>query len=310
MMLAALIALVVTVATNQLTVTDAFHLSMVASRSPPKPFNLRGPPFAPLPSPFKPLPGSNSFPGSAFDITGGLISQLAIVALKLRLADHTDVSCDVTCSSTDLLLRGNVGPVTVKGKGWRSGRGLTCRAIEATVDSCELDVNRILTKRKLVLTTPASGKAMIALNAADFGNFITHPLMRPPSVAVDSSNTETIEFVKEDVRIDHATGTITFFTSFNGQKWECSLRRGLSAGERAIITVEPAVRTSVSERSHALAHLLQESLSTFFNHLVFELDGTFLSFRDMMVTNKGEAPSVMLALNILVRKFPSVGLDF
>ena len=116
MMLAALIALVVTVATNQLTVTDAFHLSMVASRSPPKPFNLRGPPFAPLPSPFKPLPGSNSFPGSAFDITGGLISQLAIVALKLRLADHTDVSCDVTCSSTDLLLRGNVGPVTVKGK--------------------------------------------------------------------------------------------------------------------------------------------------------------------------------------------------
>ena len=44
--------------------------------------------------------------------------------------------------------------------------------------------------------------------------------------------------------------------------------------------------------------------------MVFELDGTYLSFRDMMVTDKGEAPSVMLALNIKVRKLPSPGIDF
>ena len=43
---------------------------------------------------------------------------------------------------------------------------------------------------------------------------------------------------------------------------------------------------------------------------VVELDGTFLSFGDMMMTNKGKEPSVMLALSILVRKFPSPGLEF
>ena len=50
--------------------------------------------------------------------------------------------------------------------------------------------------------------------------------------------------------------------------------------------------------------------SKFFNEMVFELDGTFLSFGDMMMTNKGKEPSVMLALSILVRKFPSPGLEF
>jgi hypothetical protein len=55
---------------------------------------------------------------------------------------------------------------------------------------------------------------------------------------------------------------------------------------------------------------LSEAMTKFFNELTYELDGTFLSYRDMMVTDKGSAPSVMLALSILVRKFPSPGVDF
>ena len=49
-----------------------------------------------------------------------------------------------------------------------------------------------------------------------------------------------------------------------------------------------------------------------FNEMVFELDGTFLSFKDMMVTPPamGSSPSVMLALNIRVVTFPSPGVDF
>eukprot|EP00545_Synedropsis_sp_CCMP1620_P014775 CAMPEP_0119026048 /NCGR_PEP_ID=MMETSP1176-20130426/34761_1 /TAXON_ID=265551 /ORGANISM="Synedropsis recta cf, Strain CCMP1620" /LENGTH=126 /DNA_ID=CAMNT_0006981693 /DNA_START=19 /DNA_END=395 /DNA_ORIENTATION=+ len=73
-------------------------------------------------------------------VTSGLISNLAEMALRLRLTDQTGVKCNVSLTSSDLLLRGRVGPVTVKGRGWASRLGLTCRAIEATVDTCELDV--------------------------------------------------------------------------------------------------------------------------------------------------------------------------
>lgn len=102
-----------------------------------------------------PLSGFGQSIGSASSqVTGGLISNLAEVALKLRLASQTGVKCDVTADSANLLLRGRVGPVTVKGRGWQSRLGLTCRAIEATVDTCDLDMGRVLSNQKLVLTTP------------------------------------------------------------------------------------------------------------------------------------------------------------
>lgn len=87
-------------------------------------------------------------------VTGSLISSLAEGALKRQLQAQTGVSCDVTANSSDMLLKGRVGPVSVKGKGWQSPLGLTCRALEATVETCELDMGRVLTSQKLVLTTP------------------------------------------------------------------------------------------------------------------------------------------------------------
>jgi hypothetical protein len=131
---------------------NAFQLSMVASRAPLG--NFQGPTTVGRTdtnsqSSFRTTPQS-----ATGGITSGLISQLAVVALKLRLHDQTHVSCDVSATSSNILLRGLVGQVTVNGRGWQSRLGLTCRAIEATVDSCELDVGRILSSRKLVLTRP------------------------------------------------------------------------------------------------------------------------------------------------------------
>ena len=133
----------------------AFQMSMVASRAP----------FA------RSYDGASSQNQNAFTrglqtsspsngITGGLISNLAIVALKMRLKDQAHVGCDVTASSSDILLKGQVGPVTVKGRGWKSRLGLTCRAIEATVDKCLLDVGRIVSNQKLVLTTPGKFQSL------------------------------------------------------------------------------------------------------------------------------------------------------
>lgn len=158
-----------------------------------------------------------------------------------------------------------------------------------------------------LLEIAAKGNAMIALNSVDFGNFITHPLMKPPGLpgASDSSQ-DRIKFSKDNVRIDPANGAITFFGSYLGEMWRCTLQRG-SGAKKAVVTVEP---TDTSSETMALASQLTRVVSDFFNDMVFELDGVYLMFRDMMVTPKGDAPSVMLALQIVVEKFPSAGLAF
>ena len=245
------------------------------------------------------------------DVSSSLISQLAEVALKMRLADHTDVSCQVTANSpTDLLLHGRVGPVTVKGKGWQSGLGLTCRALEATVDHCQVDVARILKEQKLSLVNPAVGKAMIALSQTDFANFITHPLMKPPAAVHGNALT----FVNEGTAIDATTGTVQFQADCAGKRYQCVLQRGEREDQRAVVQVQPAAGGDNDDMTTlptvASAAQMAESLTAFFNNMVFELDGTFLSFRDMMVTNKGSSPSVMLALDIKVHKLPSRSLAF
>lgn len=317
----------------------AFQLSMVASRAPfTRPFD--GPSTSQTQSSFsRSIQTTNPSNG----ITGGLISNLAIVALKMRLKDQTHVGCEVTASSSDVLLKGQVGPVTVKGRGWKSRLGLSCRAIEATVDKCLLDIGRIVSNQKLVLTTPgmfhqnvvnlceilclcnmfslglsrfllAEGNALVALNAMDFGSFITHPLMKPPGlpdVRESTDKSAELKFLNEDVTIDSSTGAVSFFGCYLDEKWRFELRRGAN-GQQASITVHPA--DSGSEISgmnrDSIAAGLSQVVSRFFNEMVFELDGTFLSFRDMMVTGKGKEPSVMLSLSILVKKFPSPGLEF
>ena len=102
-----------------------------------------------------------SSPSPASSITSNLVSQLAVGALKRRLKDQTHVACDLTANSADML-RGRVGPVTVKGRGWQSRLGLTCRAIEATVETCELDMGRVLSSQKLVLTVPGKSLPLFA----------------------------------------------------------------------------------------------------------------------------------------------------
>jgi hypothetical protein len=114
----------------------------------------------------KPSVTRRAQPAASDSVTSGLISQLAVAALKLRLKSQTHVSCDVSASSSNLILRGQVGPVTVKGRGWGSSRGLTCRVIEATVNQCELDMSRVLSNQKLVLTVP--GKFLVADDVARY----------------------------------------------------------------------------------------------------------------------------------------------
>ena len=135
-----------TIASMALSLGDAFTLSMVATRYP----QVSRPRVPPSTNNCQRRPQQQSS-----GVTSSLISNLAVVALKLRLKDQSHVSCDVTASSSRIFSSGQVGPVTVRGRSWQSPLGLlTCRAIEATVETCHLDMSRILSQQKLVLTTP------------------------------------------------------------------------------------------------------------------------------------------------------------
>lgn len=254
-------------------------------------------------------------------LSGNLISQIAVFAIQVCLKEYSDVSCHVSSPPQDLL-QGRIGPVTVKGRGWRSSRGLSCRAIEASVDTCQLDIARVLRDRVLVLTSPAEGKAMIALTAQDFGNFITHPRVEKAKVQVSNSaglvpsinSRSNVEFSRENVVVDPVNGTVTFYATCSGVSCECVLKRvndddiveTAQDGSIAVVEVKTLHGDTDDEEALMMASRLSVALTDFFNQIVFELyDGLFLSFRDMMVTDKGKSPSVLLALNIRVEKFPS-----
>lgn len=263
-------------------------------------------------------------------VTSELISQLAIIALKRRLETQSAVQCRVTANTRDMALSGKVGPVSVKGKGWESPLCLTCRVIEATVQQCQLDFTSVVRDRKLKLTVPAKGNAMIALNPTDFGNFITHPLLNPPKYTFQGS-TDWIMFHKKDVTIDSSVGTVSFTGKFldypliltlsRGNKASCNESiNGAAVGKANVEVKISLVHTNVTKDAtiSALESELSHLISEYFSDLVFELDGTFLSYQDMKVLETKNAgkeqqqkqPIVMMALTILVKKFPSPGVAF
>lgn len=158
----------------------------------------------------------------------------------------------------------------------------------------------------------AKGRAMVALNSVDFGNFIAHPLMKPHGIVSDvSEQVSGLEFMKENVSLDPKKGFVTFFGKYMGQTWQFTLQRG-SDEQKALIkaTLQKSSQSDSNTDWENVAHQMAEETSKFFNDMVFELDGTFLSFSDMMLTDKGKEPTLMLSLGILVKKFPSPGLEF
>jgi hypothetical protein len=165
----------------------------------------------------------------------------------------------------------------------------------------------------------AKGRAMVALNNVDFGNFITHPLMKPPGIpriegkveGDSSSSSSTLMFVKDNVMVDPQSNVVKFFGNYLGARWQFTLSRGNDINRKALIKAEVVQIPNDSEIDfEAIAKELTDVVSTFFNEMVFELDGTFLSFEDMMITAKGKEPSALLSLTITVKKFPSPGLEF
>lgn len=242
--------------------------------------------------------------------SSSIISTLAECALQLRLRSHSGVSCQVSADPTRMLVSGSVGPVTVTGRSWTSPLGLTCRAIEATVESCQLDLMKALRDRKLRLTVPAKGKALVAFNSQDFGNFITYPLLKSQ---ISKRIMTDFQFLKENISIDAMSNHVTFYgKSYDGALYKCLLSRS-AAG--ASVQVHPMSSSQDSSGNTAtMSHKLAKNLTRFFNQLVLELDGTYLNFQDFRINasraSGSDTSTLLLALSIEVHKLPSRGSAF
>ena len=60
---------------------------------------------------------------------------------------------------------------------------------------------------------------MVALSATDFGNFITHPLMKPPSPPMNANDSNSkLTFLKENVSVNPSSGTVIFYGMYAGSK--------------------------------------------------------------------------------------------
>ena len=145
--------------------------------------------------------------------------------------------------------------------------------------------------------------------------------MKPPSPRTKSNNNnnlvagnERLTFLKGEVSVNPSSGTVIFYGKYAGSKWKFTMQRGTDIAQKAEIHAALAEHREYGDTTNTnyegMEKALALSTSEFFNDMVFELDGTFLSFEDMMLTDKGKDSSVMLSLRIKVIKFPSPGIEF
>jgi len=283
-----------------INVVYPFHLNMIM---PLPRISKRPPLFPPMPSDISKMliRGPKNSKGG---ITSGLISNLAIAALERRLGDDAAVDCIVQAEPHDLLL-GRVGPVVVKGTEWKSPLGMSCRAIEAKVGNCMLDMANVIQRQKLILNVPARGSALVTFNANDFGNFLNHPLLKSPQYKYNGQ-IQNLKFLKNNIVIDPATSSVTFHIEVLNSNWKCILTRSTN---EAMIQVTPSseINNMSIEKIANISSQLSTIVTKYFNSLIFDLEGTFVSYKDMALNGEGE---VILELNILVKKFPSRKLKF
>ncbi len=231
------------------------------------------------------------------------ISSVAEAALKtpLVLKSYGSVRVVIDAPIEAAIARGEVRRVEITGTAWSSPRSLTCRNIEFIVDEpCALDVEAAVGMRGILLKRPARGSARLTFDSSDFGNFLSHPLLRVAAAAArrDEGGFDFVFEGGETARVCGDEGYLEYSGVVGG------------SGERRTIRMRPM------EGSRVDAHLVdadadetfERSMASFFERLVIDLEGTELRYRDMTIDPARS--TVDFELDLCVRKFPSPNIQF
>ena len=231
------------------------------------------------------------------------ISSVAEAALKtpLVLKSYGSVRVVIDAPIEAAIARGEVRRVEITGTAWSSPRSLTCRNIEFIVDEpCALDVEAAVGMRGILLKRPARGSARLTFDSSDFGNFLSHPLLRAAAAAArrDEGGFDFVFEGGETARVCGDEGYLEYSGVVGG------------SGERRTIRMRPMEGSRVDARlvGADADETFERSMASFFERLVIDLEGTELRYRDMTIDPARS--TVDFELDLCVRKFPSPNIQF
>lgn len=264
------------------------------------------------------------FPFAPPDPSGDLLSGAASFALRSYLVEcgSVDVAVDANAAT---LLAGTVSRVDITGTNWRSRKELTCRSLRMSVGEAALDPGALVAERLIKLRRPSRGDAEIVFTAADFANFLAHPLVTAAAQERGATASgDAMRFARDANARAETTpdGAVAFFgdvyyvvakdddanAATDAKRESARVRYDMRpASERGKVAV---VATSVTDdtddtddASSSVAVDLAaaaEDVAFFFENLVVDLSGARLSYRNMRV---GEGV-VTLDLDLEVVGFP------
>ena len=231
------------------------------------------------------------------------LSSVAEAALKtpLVLKSYGSVRVVIDAPIEAAIARGEVRRVEITGTAWSSPRSLTCRNIEFIVDEpCALDVEAAVGMRGILLKRPARGSARLTFDSSDFGNFLSHPLLRAAAAAArrDEGGFDFVFEGGETARVCGDEGYLEYSGVVGG------------SGERRTIRMRPMEGSRVDARlvGADADETFERSMASFFERLVIDLEGTELRYRDMTIDPARS--TVDFELDLCVRKFPSPNIQF
>ena len=157
-----------------------------------------------------------------------------------------------------------------------------------------------------MLRTPARGSAQIRFSATDWDHFLVHPLL---NTALKSRAQQPGE--RADVAFSARGGTrlrtdggdvVEFPVRFDGVELTAALSQGSDGS--VVCIAQPAGTDAAASAGPWLAGL--------FSNLVLDLDGCELRFRALRVEQPrpNAAPELALQLDVCVRAFPSLDINF
>lgn len=264
------------------------------------------------------------FPFAPPDPSGDLLSGAASFALRSYLVEcgSVDVAVDANAAT---LLAGTVSRVDITGTNWRSRKELTCRSLRMSVGEAALDPGALVAERLIKLRRPSRGDAEIVFTAADFANFLAHPLVTAAAQERGATASgDAMRFARDANARAETTpdGAVAFFgdvyvvvakdananAATDAKRESARVRYEMRpAAERGKVAV---VATSVTDdtddtddASSSFAVDLAAAardVAFFFENLVVDLSGARLSYRNMRV---GEGV-VTLDLDLEVVGFP------
>ena len=261
------------------------------------------------------------FPFAPPDPSGDLLSGAASFALRSYLVEcgSVDVAVDANAAT---LLAGTVSRVDITGTNWRSRKELTCRSLRMSVGEAALDPGALVAERLIKLRRPSHGDAEIVFTAADFANFLAHPLVTAAAQERGATASgDAMRFARDANARAETTpdGAVAFFgdvyyvvakdddaNAATDAKRESArvryeMRPAAERGKVAVVATSVTDDTDDASSSFAVdLAAAARDVAFFFENLVVDLSGARLSYRNMRV---GEGV-VTLDLDLEVVGFP------